>query len=84
MHKGSRSTKIMVQGKFSCPQKPTRNSKIQVLTAANKKMEIHPDDGSSKRLRNIRQFLPDYTSLHARRQSISYPALSKPGAYKNI
>jgi hypothetical protein len=31
-----------------------------------------PEDGGSKHLRNVSQFLPDYTALHPRRQPSSY------------
>jgi hypothetical protein len=35
----------------------------------------HPDDGGSKNLWNVDQFLPDYTAQHPRRQPSSYIVL---------
>jgi hypothetical protein len=32
-------------------------------------LQHRPDEGGSKRLRNVGQFLPDYTVQHPRRQS---------------
>jgi hypothetical protein len=42
-------------------------SAIQKVQMANS--DERPDDGGSKYLRNVGQFLPDYMAQHSRRQS---------------
>jgi hypothetical protein len=47
----------------------------QILTDLSDELAYHPDDGDSKLLGTICQYLPDYTVQRPRRQSSSFNVL---------
>jgi transposase len=45
----------------------SRSNKCPVSRTNFKKILVHPEDGGSKFLRNVRTYLPNYLALHSRR-----------------